>query len=124
MNETVREMTFEEEYAILQKETDRLFEKEIEGCEPPFANCVVRRALRCIRKLLEKTELLRKKQDPHKIIHNVESGREYEDFICPYCGDILQQRRKGATAITVYHFKYCHNCGCHLDWGDRGGEDY
>ena len=28
MNETVREMTFEEEYAILQKETDRLFEKE------------------------------------------------------------------------------------------------
>ena len=32
----------------------KVFATEIEGDETPFANCVVRRALRCIRKLKER----------------------------------------------------------------------
>ena len=54
MDESVREMSFEEEFAILQDEKERLFSQESAGCESPFANCVVRRALRCIRKLSKK----------------------------------------------------------------------
>lgn len=54
--ESVRKMTFDEEYKILKEESNKLFGKEIEGCEPPFANCVVRRALRCIRKLSEEIQ--------------------------------------------------------------------
>ena len=53
MNEAVREMTFEEEFEILQREKERVFASEKEGYEPPLANCVLRRALRCIRKLQE-----------------------------------------------------------------------
>lgn len=53
MNEAVREMTFEEEFEILQREKERVFVSEKEGYEPPLANCVLRRALRCIRKLQE-----------------------------------------------------------------------
>lgn len=54
LDEAKREMTFEEEYEILLKEKDQLFATEIEGDETPFPNCVVRRALRCIRKLKER----------------------------------------------------------------------
>lgn len=57
-----------------------------------------------------------KKQIASKIIFNSEEDREYEDYICPNCKDILQQRRKGAKAITIYKYKYCHNCGQKLDW--------
>lgn len=46
-----REMTFAEDLEILEEESERLFAQETEGSEPPFANCVVRRALRCIKKL-------------------------------------------------------------------------
>jgi len=53
MSEAVREMTFREEYEILQKEKNELFALEDENTETPFANCVVRRALRCIKKLRE-----------------------------------------------------------------------
>lgn len=53
-----------------------------------------------------------------KIILNSEKGREYEDYICPNCKDILQQRRKGATAIIIYKYKFCHNCGQKLDWSE------
>lgn len=48
-----REMTFEEEYIILQKEATELFDKEDEENEPPKSHCVVRRALRCIKNLLQ-----------------------------------------------------------------------
>jgi len=58
-NEATREMTFEEEYEILQKEKEELFAMEICDSEPPFANCVVRRASRCIRKLLEEIQQYR-----------------------------------------------------------------
>lgn len=62
-----------------------------------------------------------KKQYPQKIILNSEDDREYEDYICPNCKTILQQRRKGAMAVTIYHFAYCHSCGQALDWRDIHG---
>lgn len=57
MDECVREMTFEEEYEILKREANKLFESEIDGCEEPKANCIVRRALRCIDKLTKENKL-------------------------------------------------------------------
>lgn len=58
-NEATREMTFEEEYQILQKEKEELFAMENCDSEPPFANSVVRRASRCVRKLLEEIQQYR-----------------------------------------------------------------
>ncbi len=57
-NEIKREMTFEEEYEILQRESKEVFEIEHKNCDPPFVNCVLRRALRCIKKLQEQTKSL------------------------------------------------------------------
>lgn len=57
MSENVREMKFEEEYEILKREANELFEREEDGCEPPKANCIVRRALRCIGKLEKEIKL-------------------------------------------------------------------
>ena len=56
MEKLTREMTFEEEYIILQKEVKELFDKEDEESEPPKSHCVVRRALRCIKKLIAELE--------------------------------------------------------------------
>lgn len=52
MERLTREATFEEEYIILQKEVKELFDKEDRESEPPEIHCVVRRALRCIKKLV------------------------------------------------------------------------
>lgn len=52
MERLTREMTFEEEYIILQKEVKELFDKEDRESEPPEIHCVVCRALRCIKKLV------------------------------------------------------------------------
>ena len=57
MDECVREMTFEEEYEILKREANKLFESEIDGCEEPKANCIVRRALRCIDKITKENKM-------------------------------------------------------------------
>ena len=51
-----REMTFEEEYTFLKKEAKELFDKEDRESEPPESHCVVRRALRCIKKLVTEVE--------------------------------------------------------------------
>lgn len=56
MSEAVREMTFEEEYEILREEAKELFDRESPGFEPPKANCIIRRALRCIHKLKKQYE--------------------------------------------------------------------
>ena len=56
MERLTREMTFEEEYIILQKEVKELFDKEDRESEPPKSHCVVRRALRCIKKLVAEVE--------------------------------------------------------------------
>lgn len=52
MERVSREMTHEEEYDVLLKEAKELFDGEKEGYDPPFANCIVRRALRCIEKMM------------------------------------------------------------------------
>ena len=57
MDECVREMTFKEEYEILKREANKLFENEIDGCEAPKVNSIVRRALRCIDKLTKENKL-------------------------------------------------------------------
>lgn len=62
-----------------------------------------------------------KKQYPQKIILNSEDDREYEDFICPNCKDILQQRIIGSKQATIKHFAYCYTCGQALDWRDIHG---
>ena len=51
-----------------------------------------------------------------KVICETEDDREYEDYICPNCKVILQQRRKGATTVNIFKFKHCHECGQSLDW--------
>lgn len=56
MERLTKEMTFEEEYVILQKELKELFDKEDRESEPPESHCVVRRALRCIKKLIVEVE--------------------------------------------------------------------
>lgn len=71
---------------------------------------------RIARSFLEDSIPMLEKQMPEKIILNSEEGREYEDYICPNCKDILRQRRKLATAIMVHEYKFCPDCGQKLDW--------
>lgn len=56
MERLTREMTFEEEYTFLKKEAKELFDKEDRESEPPESHCVVRRGLRCIKKLVAEVE--------------------------------------------------------------------
>ena len=63
MERLTREMTFEEEYIILQKEVKELFDKEDRKSEPPENHCVVRRALRCIKKLVAELEPYKEYKD-------------------------------------------------------------
>lgn len=58
------------------------------------------------------------KQRSKKVTHISENDREYEDWVCPACRTILQQRRKGASRVTIYKYKFCHWCGQKLDWSD------
>ena len=98
MGECVKEMTFEEEYEILKHEANKLFESEISGCETPKANCIVRRALRCIDKLTKENKLAKEYREleeqgrllklPCKIGEKVYIPRCIEeckyDFECPF----------------------------------------
>ena len=63
MERLTREMTFEEEYIILQKEVKELFDKEDRESEPPESHCVVRRSLRCIKKLVAELEPYKEYKD-------------------------------------------------------------
>lgn len=45
-----------------------------------------------------------------------EPGREYIDYICPGCGDIISQQRRGQRMNTVYQCKYHDGCGQRVDW--------
>lgn len=56
MERLTREMTFEEEYTFLKKEVKELFDKENRKSEPPESHNVVRRALRCIKKIVSELE--------------------------------------------------------------------
>ena len=56
--------------------------------------------------------------EPLPVLVNDEPGREYIDYICPRCRDIISQRRRGQRAETVYQCKYHDNCGQHVDWSN------
>ena len=58
MNEAVREMTFEEEAALYEKEARELFAKENPGYEAPPINHTVRRGMRIIRKARDEIKWL------------------------------------------------------------------
>lgn len=127
MNEAVREMTFEEEYKILNEEKKELFDREIEGCEPPFANCVVRRALRCIRKLMNEKD---KELEQYRSIGTIEECREAVErqraknpidgkvrkvfgyYQCPTCGGLLTTNKR-----------FCEDCRQAISWEESEGED-
>lgn len=88
MSEAVRELTFEEECEILKDEAKKVFDAEEDGTsEPPFANCVLRRALRCIRKLQKKYAELEDLEEQGKLLRlPCDIGtRVYKPFIlvCP-----------------------------------------
>ena len=51
MERLTRELSHDEEFMLFKEEFGEIVGNEKEGCEPPFANNVLRRALRCILKL-------------------------------------------------------------------------
>lgn len=117
MSEKVREICFEKEYEILQKEAKRLFNTETGKGELPFANRIVRRALRCIRKLKNHYELLENKHTAKKPF--VDKGTK--TLGCPICGQYLQTIiDEDSTDGNIP--KYCVNCGQKIDpvvdWSD------
>lgn len=73
--------TFESEYATLKQEAFKLFSSEDGESEPPFANCIVRRALRCI-------DMLTKKLGEVSKISNMPERKEraLEDLIDDFIG--------------------------------------
>ena len=56
--------------------------------------------------------------EPLPVLVNDETGREYIDYICPRCKDIISQRRRGQRMETVYQCKYHDNCGQRVDWSN------
>ena len=50
MERVSREMSFDEEFVYLKEEFEKVVEREDPQSEPSFVNCVLRRAMRCIRK--------------------------------------------------------------------------
>ena len=127
-NEAKREATFEEEYEILKKEKEELFAMEVCDTEPPFANCVVRRALRCIRKLLEEKQqyneigtieelkTLKEKNMAKKQgnINDFDSHLRLSKagFLC-YSSTNKEIRY---PLISLRDLEYCPRCGQALDW--------
>ena len=104
MENVSREMTFEEEYTFLKKEAKELFDKEDEESEPPKSHSVVRRALRCIKKLITEVK-------PYK---------EYKDL--EEQGLLLRLPCK--VGSTVYAICTCEAVGTVLDgtlYGSNGG---
>lgn len=104
-DEVTREMTFEEEYEILQAETTELFVNENTDSEPPFANCVVRRALRCIRKLLKELEVVR-------------TSKKYKWEYCHLENTATCENCGYNHYLGTYHqyaTKFCPNCGSEME---------
>lgn len=68
------------------------------------------------RKALQST--LTPPNEPLSVLVNDEPDREYIDYICPRCKDIISQRRRGQRMETVYQCKYHDNCGQRMDWSN------
>lgn len=56
--------------------------------------------------------------EPLSVLVNDEPDREYIDYICPRCKDIISQRRRGQRMETVYKCKFHDNCGQRVDWSN------
>ena len=67
---------------------------------------------------LERKPTLTPPNEPLPVLVNDETGREYIDYICPRCKDIISQRRRGQRMETVYQCKYHDNCGQRVDWSN------
>lgn len=68
--------------------------------------------------IIEAFPTLTPPNEPLSVLVNDETGREYIDYICPRCKDIISQRRRGQRMETVYQCKYHDNCGQRVDWSN------
>ena len=102
MERLTREMTFEEEYTFLKKEAKELFDKEEKESEPPERHCVVRRALRCIKKLVAEVE-------PYKAYKDLEEQGLLLRLPCKV-GDIVysinHNEKHEVTPVIVVEIKF------------------
>ena len=69
-----------------------------------------------ITEALEIANLALEKQVKKPIIIETEIDREFEDYICPNCKNILQQKLKCSKTQMVYKYIFCHHCGQALGW--------
>nr|DAW55830.1 MAG TPA: hypothetical protein [Caudoviricetes sp.] len=60
-------------------------------------------------------------ETPAPVIMRTETDREYIDYICPKCRDIIDQIRKGQKQ-GAYRPKYHDDCGQRLDWSHAEAE--
>ena len=115
MERLTREMTFEEEYIILQKEVKELFDKEDRESEPPESHCVVRRALRCIKKLVSEVEqykayndleeqglLLRLPAEAYFIKDNIVRKGWVQELVYSPCTKLLLDIRYDDSSLDSY----------------------
>lgn len=56
--------------------------------------------------------------EPLSVLVLDEPDREYIDYICPKCKEIISQRRRGQHMSTVYQCKYHDRCGQRVDWAN------
>ena len=66
--------------------------------------------------IIEAFPTLTPHNEPLPVLVNDEPDREYIDYICPRCKDIISQCRRGQRVETVYQCKYHDNCGQRVDW--------
>ena len=74
--------------------------------------------LREVEREVKEAPTLTLPNEPMFVLINDEPDREYIDYICPKCKDIISQRRRGQRMETVYQCKFHDNCGQRVDWSD------
>ena len=97
--------------AILLDEAKKWLE---ENCE----NQYTRMAVFGIMQSMPTVDYQKTPNEPLSVLVNDEPDREYIDYICPRCKDIISQRRRGQRMETVYQCKYHDNCGQRMDWSN------
>lgn len=83
MERAKREMSFDEEFVYLKEEFEKVIESEDPHGEPKFVNCVLRRAMRCIRKQGEELQAYKDLEEQERLLV----------LPCP-------------IGSTIYHLKY------------------
>ena len=74
--------------------------------------------LREVEREVKEAPTLTPPNEPLPVLVNDEPDREYIDYICPRCKDIISQRRRGQKMETMYQCKYHDNCGQYVDWNN------